>query len=206
MPSGVKKFHFDRSKSIGHVNVDDVDSIRRAFATFDKDGSGFIDAGELCACLKSMGYHPGPLELEQLLAQMDTNGDGVIDFDEFAAVMTVKEGEDELEEELEQLKNLYVTIDENGDGLLSCEELHKAFKIMNIDLDTDEMAYIFSQIDIDGSGDVTFEEFASYVWHFDEEKGGKKEKKESTVVPSEVKKTEMEDEKKEAVRKQQLGN
>jgi len=90
MAAGVKKFNFNPSKSSSHA--DDLDSIRHAFATFDKDNSGSMNSEELCACLKSMGHHPGPLELEELLAQMDTNGDGVIDFDEFLAVMTVKEG------------------------------------------------------------------------------------------------------------------
>jgi Ca2+-binding EF-hand superfamily protein len=92
MSTGPEGFHFDRSKSIGLVNADDIDSIRHAFATFDKDGSGTIDAEELYLCLKAMGHHPGPLELEELLAQMDTNGDGVISFEEFAAVMAVSKG------------------------------------------------------------------------------------------------------------------
>lgn len=61
--------------------------LRQAFALFDKDGSGSIDATELLACLKSMGLHPTPHELDELLARMDTDGNGHIDFDEFVAVM-----------------------------------------------------------------------------------------------------------------------
>ncbi len=41
---------------------------------------------------------------------------------------------------------------------------------MGIDLEIEEIAYIFSQIDEDGSGEISFEEFASYVWHFGEGK------------------------------------
>jgi EF-hand domain pair len=89
---GRDKPRLDHTKSIGHVDRTDLNSIRHAFATFDKDGSGTIDAEELYACLKAMGHHPEPLELEELLAQMDTNGDGVIDFDEFSAVMTIRKG------------------------------------------------------------------------------------------------------------------
>jgi len=77
---------------------------------------------------------------------------------------------------------------------------------MSIDLDTDEIAYIFSQIDIDNSGDVTFEEFASYVWNFDEKKGEKKGGKESTLATVEVKETEIEEKKKEASGREQLEN
>jgi hypothetical protein len=64
-------------------------------------------------------------------------------------------------------------------------QLHKAFKIMGIDLELDEIEYIFNQIDDDGSGEISFEEFASYVCNFDEndekkkreleKKGGKQE-------------------------------
>ena len=86
------KAHLKHSQSDVHVNVNDIDGIRQAFAAFDKDGSGTIDAEELFQCLKAMGHHPEPLELEELLAQMDTNGDGVIDFEEFSAVMTVRKG------------------------------------------------------------------------------------------------------------------
>ena len=65
----------------------DLHALRKVFATFDKDGSGTIDVVELKACLKAMGQRPTPLELQELLSQMDTDGNGVIDFDEFAAVM-----------------------------------------------------------------------------------------------------------------------
>ena len=49
-------------------------SLRQTFAAFDRDGSGTIDAAELKQCLKSMGQHPDPVELEELLKQMDTDG------------------------------------------------------------------------------------------------------------------------------------
>ena len=64
-----------------------LEEMKAAFALFDRDGSGSIDAVELKALLKAMDQHPSPLELEELLQQMDTDGNGVIDFNEFAAVM-----------------------------------------------------------------------------------------------------------------------
>jgi EF hand len=75
---------------------------------------------------------------------------------------------------------------------------------MGIDLNTDELEYIFKQIDVDNDGDVTFEEFATYVWHFgendeddDDDDEKKKEGKESAAaagvgVVGEAKKDEEE--------------
>lgn len=62
-------------------------AFRQAFAAFDKDSSGTIDAHELKGLLKVMGIYADPLETEELLKQMDTDGNGVIDFEEFMAVM-----------------------------------------------------------------------------------------------------------------------
>ena len=49
---------------------------------------------------------------------------------------------------------------------------------MDIDLDTEELTYIYGQIDVNNDGDVTFEEFASYVWHFGEDDDEEKDEKE----------------------------
>lgn len=76
----------------GSYSENELASLRQAFAAFDKDGSGTIDASELKQCLKAMGKHPDPLELEELLRQMDTDGNGVIDFEEFAAALGDQNG------------------------------------------------------------------------------------------------------------------
>ena len=55
----------------------ELEALRQAFGAFDKDGSGTIDAAELKECLKAMGMHPNPLELEELLKQMDTDGESL---------------------------------------------------------------------------------------------------------------------------------
>jgi hypothetical protein len=62
-------------------------SVRQAFGSFDKDGSGSIDASELKACLNSMGVFLSAEELDGLMGRMDTDGNGVIDLNEFAAAM-----------------------------------------------------------------------------------------------------------------------
>jgi Ca2+-binding EF-hand superfamily protein len=50
---------------------------------FDKDGSGLVSAEEL----KSVLEGAGTVDFDKMIADLDTNNDGDISFDEFCAMM-----------------------------------------------------------------------------------------------------------------------
>jgi len=60
-----------------------------AFRLFDRDGNGTINAQELELVLKdpNLGEVMGEVAVGRVMAEHDKNGDGVIDFDEFLAMM-----------------------------------------------------------------------------------------------------------------------
>lgn len=65
------------------------DYLRTAFDMFDKDKSGKIDKEELLQLLGGEGLNdcvPKDL-LEKYIKEVDTNGDGEIDFEEFQEMM-----------------------------------------------------------------------------------------------------------------------
>nr|XP_009410400.2 PREDICTED: probable calcium-binding protein CML30 [Musa acuminata subsp. malaccensis] len=66
-----------------------LEEVEAAFAVFDDDRDGFIDAAELQRVLPKLGFREG-LALEacrQMIAAYDENQDGRIDFDEFVKFM-----------------------------------------------------------------------------------------------------------------------
>jgi hypothetical protein len=69
------------------AEVDTDDRLRQMFKTFDKDNSGTIDANELHQMLLYMGVATTEREVRDMIAQVDQNGDGDIDLDEFLEVM-----------------------------------------------------------------------------------------------------------------------
>lgn len=61
--------------------------LRDAFAVFDTDGSGSIDRKELKRLMKKLGQALSEAELDAMMDEVDTNGDGEISFAEFKAMM-----------------------------------------------------------------------------------------------------------------------
>ena len=63
--------------------------MRAAFAMFDADGGGAVSQAEIAAVFEMLGVTLGPGELDVLIAAVDEDGSGEVDFDEFCQLMEV---------------------------------------------------------------------------------------------------------------------
>jgi calmodulin len=61
--------------------------LRDAFAVFDTDGSGSIDRKELKRLMKKLGQALTEAEIDAMMDEVDSNGDGEISYEEFKAMM-----------------------------------------------------------------------------------------------------------------------
>ena len=61
--------------------------MREFFNRHDLDGNGVVDATEMRGLLADLGEHPTKEEFSHLMEQMDTNHNGVIEYDEFYSSM-----------------------------------------------------------------------------------------------------------------------
>ena len=71
-----------------YATRDGTEALREAFAMFDVDQSHTLTVGELKAILTRDGSVLSDDDVAQILADGDTNGDGVLDIDEFVKLMT----------------------------------------------------------------------------------------------------------------------
>jgi len=60
---------------------DESEQIRQAFSMIDKDGSGKISSDELKNILKSIGEKLSDEEVDEIMRDIDLNGDGELDCD-----------------------------------------------------------------------------------------------------------------------------
>ncbi|KAL2334201.1 hypothetical protein Fmac_015414 [Flemingia macrophylla] len=63
------------------------EQLLEVFRSFDRDGNGYITASELAGSMAKMGHPLTYAELASMMAEADSNGDGVISFNEFAALL-----------------------------------------------------------------------------------------------------------------------
>ena len=75
---------------------------KEAFSLFDKDGDGTITTKELGTVMRSLGQNPTEAELQDMINEVDADGNGTIDFPEFLTMMAMKikhtDGEEEMRE------------------------------------------------------------------------------------------------------------
>lgn len=65
-----------------------VTEIRSAFWVFDQNKDGRIDAEEVQAVLAKLGDRCSLEECQRMVRKIDRNGDGLVDMDDFMAMMT----------------------------------------------------------------------------------------------------------------------
>ena len=73
------------------VPEDKLNEYREAFDMFDKDHSGSISVDEISKIMKNFGNPMSKDEIREMIKDIDTSGDGELDFDEFVTLMQKQE-------------------------------------------------------------------------------------------------------------------
>jgi len=77
-----------------------LQEVREVFDQFDSDGGGTIDVDELRMAMRSLGQNLTKAEAEALMLELDTGGDGSIEFAEFVDFIKPKILAQDFEEEV----------------------------------------------------------------------------------------------------------
>ncbi|KAL6992598.1 hypothetical protein U1Q18_010709 [Sarracenia purpurea var. burkii] len=121
------------------------------------NGDGKIPASELRVVLEALGSDTTTEEVERVMSELDTDGDGFIDLKEFTDFhWKWMIGDVGKRQEFRDAFDLY---DRDKNRLISARELHDVLKSLEEKCSLDDCSRMIGSIDVDGDGYVNFEEF-----------------------------------------------
>ena len=140
------------------LTEDEVNEIKEAFDLFDSDKSGEIDVDELKQALKNLGIDAKNQTLANMMADLDKDGSGKIDFDEFINMMTAKMSDRDTREDLQKVFRLFIGDDDKADKI-ELKHLKKVARELNENMTDEELDEMIKRADLDHDNKVSFEEF-----------------------------------------------
>ena len=142
------------------LTEDKITEFKEAFEIFDKDKDGFITIKELGEIMKNLGQNPTDAELQDMIKEVDIDGNGNIDFKEFLGLMARKMRDTDSEEELIEAFKVF---DRDGNGLISSQELKHVMVSLGEKITDEEVDEMIKEADMDGDGFISYEEFVKMI-------------------------------------------
>eukprot|EP00918_Siedleckia_nematoides_P002298 GHVU01005223.1.p3 GENE.GHVU01005223.1~~GHVU01005223.1.p3 ORF type:complete len:150 (+),score=37.62 GHVU01005223.1:178-627(+) len=142
------------------LNEEQIAEFKEAFSLFDKDSDGTITTKELGTVMRSLGQNPTEAELQDMINEVDVDGNGTIEFVEFLNLMAKKMKDNDTEEELIEAFKVF---DRDGNGYISAAELRHVMTNLGEKLSEDEVDEMIREADIDGDGQINYQEFVKMM-------------------------------------------
>lgn len=144
------------------LKVNQLNQLRIIFERFDMDSDGSLTLLELAALLRSLGLKPSGDQIYVLLANVDSNGNGAVEFDELVNAIMPDMTEEILFNQ-EQLLEIFRSFDRDGNGYITLAELAGSMAKMGQALTYRELTEMIEEADTDGDGVISFSEFANVM-------------------------------------------
>ncbi|OIW19695.1 hypothetical protein TanjilG_18505 [Lupinus angustifolius] len=144
------------------LQVHQLNQLKEIFSRFDMDSDGSLTMLELAALLRSLGLKPSGDQVHVLLSNMDSNGNGCVEFDELVNAILPDINAQVLVNQ-EQILGVFRSFDCDGNGYISAAELAGAMAKMGQPLTYRELTDMIKEADTNGDGVISFNEFATIM-------------------------------------------
>jgi len=122
--------------------------------------TGTITTKELGTVMRSLGQNPTEAELVDMIQEIDADGNGTVDFPEFLTMMARKMKDTDSEEEILEAFKVF---DKDGNGFISAAELRHIMTNLGEKLTDEEVDEMIREADVDGDGQINYEEFVKMM-------------------------------------------
>ena len=164
-------------EDVGDFGPEELELVKEQFDKIDTDGTGDLSLEELTTVLRSLGENITTEQVQDLINQVDENGDGEVQFPEFVEILKLqrkKAGANAPSlklaiifgpEEVENIRRQFLQIDQDGSGEIDEEELGNLIQMLGFRIKDFDLKQIIDEVDMNKTGTINFSEFLHVVYN-----------------------------------------
>jgi centrin-1 len=138
------------------ITEEQKQEIKEAFDLFDTDGSGFIDGKELKVAMRALGFEPKKEEIQKMVAEVDVDGSGRVQYEDFVKLMSIKIMNRDPQEEILKAFRLFASDNPSG---ITFKDLKRVSRELGEKMSDEELQEMIDEADRNGDGVVDEQEF-----------------------------------------------
>jgi centrin-3 len=142
------------------ISDEQKQEIKEAFELFDTDKDGAVDYHELKVAMRALGFDLKKAEVLKTLRDHDKTGHGLLEYDDFAKIMTEKILS---RDPMDELRRAFQLFDDDNTGKISIRNLRRVAKEIGDRLEEDELQAMIDEFDLDQDGEISEQEFINIM-------------------------------------------
>jgi calmodulin len=144
------------------LTEEEIAEFREIFSLVDKDGGGTISKDELGELMDTLGIDASPEDIDYMIAEIDQDGTGEINFEEFVTVMSRKVNATYTSD---QVKRAFKLFEAGGPtGYVKAETLKRALCTYGSEKLSEEQANdLVNQLEADPQGMINYEVYVDML-------------------------------------------
>ncbi|KAJ7508348.1 hypothetical protein B0H11DRAFT_1952647 [Mycena galericulata] len=154
--TAAQKANKRRTHSRPELTDEQKQEIKEAFELFDTDKDGAVDYHELKVAMRALGFDMKKAEVLKILRDHDKSGHGLMDFEDFAKIMSERIL---ARDPMDEIRRAFQLFDDDGTGKISLRNLRRVAKEIGDRLEDDELQAMIEEFDLDQDGEINEQEF-----------------------------------------------
>merc|ERR1719327_1902117 len=110
--------------------------------------------------MKSLGRSATKEELVAMIDEVDEDGSGQIEFEEFLRLMASKINEGDT---VEEMREAFLVFDRDRSGSVTASELKHVMNNLGEQVTDEEVEEMSQEADADGDGELSFDDFLQFI-------------------------------------------